>query len=621
MAGQAPWKAGGRKPWVEARRVSFSGQTTVAQGRRLGFFVLARNDCAVANRNWWNAHARGGFDRKVSLPAKDWTLCLSSKLDGSGPHFVRAGSDFAACTGIFFYRGKRLELGLESMLEDFEGPGFPWEACRGHYAVVVFKAGRLWLASDELGAYKIYRNLEGTVFSSSFSALRATLQTAVPDVQGIYEYAFNGATFGEKTFLQNIRQQRAGILYSFRESGQPQAWAPVVRAVSATHTSVVDAADDYAERLRALFRIYASSNRGFRTALSGGYDSRLILALLLDAGVDPELYVYGAEGDPDVVVAKEIAQGEGLRLRHVDKDRIQDDRKGSPERAWARFDSWKVDGLFDTGIDDEDRKQRGQGADVLNGSGGECFRNFFYLRDRCYSPKEIVWSFYAQYDPSHVTSRFRPADYTSALVQDMRLALPDEPRDEKLDRAQVEALYPLFRVRYWTGRDVGLNQRFGPLLFPFLEPSVFSGTERLPIGFKEHGRLEALILRKISPRLAQYMSSYGFPFSKEPPLRYRLKMALTLWRPPYLRKFSYRVRARLRPFRPRPQWFIEALEAAHLNPTLPAMSEFFRIGQISDMDVLNRVATVELACRGGPWPLQTDGTWQTDPVDVSRGPA
>jgi len=52
-----------------------------------------------------------------------------------------------------------------------------------------------------------------------------------------------------------------------------------------------------------------------------------------------------------------------------------------------------------------------------------------------------------------------------------------------------------------------------------------------------------------------------------------------------------------------------------------AMSEFFRVGQISDMDVLNRVATAELVCRGGPWPLQADGTLPMDPVDVSRRPA
>lgn len=574
----------------------------------MGFFVLSRRDSTGPGKAWWEAHARSGFDRQVALAAIDWTLLLSGKLDGSGPHHVQVGNEFAACTGIFFYRGKRLEAGLESLLQDFDGRGFPWADCRGHYAVILFKAGRLWLASDELGAYKIYRNLEGTLFSSSFSAVRATLPAAIPDVQGLYEYAFNGATFGEKTLLQHVRQQRTGVLYSLPESGPPNWSRPDARDASRAHSSAEDAADDYAEKLRALFRTYVSSQKNFRTALSGGYDSRLILALLLDAGADPDLYVYGAEQDPDVVVAREIAQGEGLRLRHVDKGQLQSDRNGSPERAWARFDSWKVDGLFDAGIDDEDRKERALGADVLNGSGGECFRNFFYLRDGRFSPEEVVWSFYSQYDPSQVTSRFRSADYTSELAQDMRLALSDEPRDKMLDRAQVEALYPLFRVRYWTGRDVGLNQRFGPLLFPFLEPSVFSGTERIPIQFKNHGRLEALILRRISPKLAQYMSSYGFPLSKDPPLRYRSKMALTYWRPTYFRQFSYRVRARFRHLRSRPQWFLEALEAAHLNPELPAMSEFFRVGQISDMDVLNRVATAELVFRGGPLPSPTDGT-------------
>jgi hypothetical protein len=95
-------------------------------------------------------------------------------------------------------------------------------------------------------------------------------------------------------------------------------------------------------------------------------------------------------------------------------------------------------------------------------------------------------------------------------------------------------------------------------------------------------------------------------------------MALTLWRPPYLRQFSYRVRARLRPRLACPSWFTEALEAAHLDPTLPAMGEFFRIDQISDMDVLNRVATVELVLRGGPWPLPAEEASPVVPVDVSR---
>lgn len=567
----------------------------------MGFFVLSRKDAAVTLGKWREVQARGGFDRVVWLVANDWNLSLSSKLDGSGPHCVQAGADFAACTGVFFYRGKRFERGLELLLEEFDGRSFPWTECRGHYAVILFKAGRLWLASDELGAYKIYRNVEGTLFSSSFSAVLAALPSPVPDTQGLYEYAFNGATFGEKTLIRDVRQQRRGVLYTLPAFGSPTESAPAVREVREAYASIEEAADDFAERLRALFRVYVSGSKSFRAALSGGYDSRLILALLLDAGVSPDLFVYGDDRDADVVVAKAIARGEGLELRQIDKDRLQGSRKGFPELAWIRFDSWKNDGLFDRGIDDADRFERARdGADVLNGSGGECFRNFFYLTDRPYSPQELVWSFYSRYDPSQLSPRFQVAAYAAELVEDMRLALPGTPRASKLERSQIEALYPLFRVRYWTGRDVGLNQRFGPLLFPFLEPAVFSGTEMVPIAQKDHGRLEALILRRISPALARYVTAYGFPLSSDPPLRYRMKMAFTLRRPPYLRQFSYRVQAKLRPARGHPRWFIEALESAHLDPRLPAMSEFFRIDRITDLDVLNRVATAELVLRGGP---------------------
>jgi asparagine synthase (glutamine-hydrolysing) len=570
----------------------------------LGVFFLSKRDSSGLADNWWQVQRRGGFGRCVPIDAGDWTLRLCGKLNGSGPHHVRRGADFAACTGVFFYRGRRLEAGLELLLDEFDGGSFPWVECRGHYAVVLFKGGRLWLASDELGAYKIFRNIDGTRFSSSFGALRATLSTAVPDEQGIYEYVFNGATFGEKTLLRHIKQQRAGCLYSFGPSGPATMSAPPVRHESNGYGSIDEAVDDYAERLRALFRVYGSGSMGFRTALSGGYDSRLILALLLDTGIRPDLFVYGNDDDPDVLVAKAIAEGEGLPLRHIHKDALAPKGAVSPEMAWIRFDSWKVDGLFDTGVDERDRCERASGGvDILNGSGGECFRNFFYLRDRSYSPEEIVWSFYYRFDPSHVTDRFRRDAHVAELAEDMRRSLPGNPRERRLGRDQVEALYPLFRVRYWTGRDVGLNQRFGPLLFPFVEPSVFAGTERIPIHEKDHGRFEARILTRIAPKLAAYESSYGFSLASDPPLKYRLKMGFTLWRPPFLRQFSYRIQSRIRGPAQVPGWFTEALEAANLDPRLPRMREYFHVERISDLDVLNRIATVELVLQGGPWPL------------------
>lgn len=572
----------------------------------MGFFYLARRDAPTPTADWWQAHVRHGFARHLDLEANYWQLRLVGKLNGLGPHCVRRSDsgDFAACTGIFFYRGKRLEAGLERLLEDFDGQCFPWAECRGHYAVVLFKGGRLWLASDELGAYKLYQDQAGTRLSSSFSAVRASCPSVQLDSQGVYEYAFNGATYGEKTFLREVRQQRHGCMYALDSTARLLTTAPVLHQEGAAPRSLDAAAEEYSGRLRALFMIYAAGGDRFRTALSGGFDSRLILALLLDAELDPTLYVYGGEHDDDVLVAKQIAAGEGLKLDHVNKQNqgIAPERRAwATERAWARFDAWKVAGLFDNGADAEDRLQRAPaGVSVLNGSVGETFRNFFYLPDRRYRPEDIVWSFYSRFDPRELTTRFDAERYTATMTEDMRLALPGTLRDASLDRAAVEALYPLHRARYWTGRDTGINQRFGPLVFPFMEPRVIAGTERLPISFKDCGRLEARIIERVYPRLARYPTVYGFRPADGPSLTYRLKMQFSLRRPPWLRRYSYRMQRRRQPPITLPAWLSEGIVAAGLDPRLPAMSEFFRIGDIRDLDLYNRIATMELAVRGRP---------------------
>lgn len=555
---------------------------------------------------WLAAHRRHGFPAPLRIDAGAWRLDLAGALNGLGPHLVqRDNGDFAACTGVFFYRGARYEAGLARLLDDFDGRRFPWAHARGHFAAIVYKAGRAFLATDALGGYKVYHEPTRTLLSSGFTAVRANLASASVDAQGAYEYAWNGATYGTNTFVREISQLRCGSLLSLGERAELLDECRLPAADAPAHASIDAAAEDYAERLRALFRVYAAGGGRFRTALSGGYDSRLMLALLLDAGIDPQIYVYGRADDDDVRVAQAIAAGEGLALEHVDKSQTAPPPAAAhTERAWARFDGWKNDGLFDSGVDAEDRLGRVPAdVSVLNGSAGEVFRNFFYLPERRYRARDVVWSFYSRYDPQAMTDAFDADAYDTAMSADLRAAIGADPHDDApLERAAVEALYPLHRARYWTARDVGLNQRFGPLLFPYLEPVVFAGTGHEPLAWKNYGRLEAKIIERVCPALARYPSAYGYVPADGPDWRYRLKMQATFLRPTWLRRYSYRLQQRSATA-VRPAWLSDAaLAAAGIDPALPQMRALFVPARIRDPEVYNRVCTMELALAGQPLP-------------------
>jgi hypothetical protein len=94
--------------------------------------------------------------------------------------------------------------------------------------------------------------------------------------------------------------------------------APVIpRIAGASREELVE---ESLRRLREYFRgLVDSFPAGFSSALSGGYGSRLMLGLLLEQGVAPNLFVYGKDMDDSVRVAKVVAGGEGLELLHIDR--------------------------------------------------------------------------------------------------------------------------------------------------------------------------------------------------------------------------------------------------------------------------------------------------------------
>jgi asparagine synthase (glutamine-hydrolysing) len=544
--------------------------------------------------------AAQGFQCGLDISTGDYRVVVHRRLNGSSVNMIDlGGGGFALHTGSLIFDGMVGEAALNALHAAFDPANPPWSRCRGHYAVILRKDKTLYLMTDRLGSYHIYHRRDAPVFSSSFLAVLDSIEKPAPDATGIYQYVWNGSTFGDRTVFDDVRLLAAPSVITFGGSGAriDVKGAAIDLFAEPGHGTLDEAAEEQAGKLRRVFSDYAAlAPRPFRSALSGGYDSRLILAGLRAAGIDPDLFVFGKDTDADVVCAKAIAAGEGIALRHLDKSTVPTAEPDAfPEqvrRDLYAFDALKYGGLFDSGADHTDRIERQRGdAVVLNGSVGEIFRNFFYLPDRPARLEDVVSAFYSRFDPGAMTGAFSEAAYRDALVTDMAHALRIDRL--KVSRAMIEALYPLFRGRFWSSRDLSINQRFGWMLYPYLEPSVIEGTNNLPLAMKDFGRLEAAIIRRLSPKLAGYPSSYGFALDHEPPLSYRLSMLSSIHRPLWLRRRTYRLARHPAP----PAWLTPPWLRGVLDMEMPYMRGLFHMDRLKDPEALNRALTVELLCQ------------------------
>jgi len=561
----------------------------------MGAFFIASHGADARSRTLDAAHRARGFALVQKIAVGGHTLFQYRKLDGHGGIFADlADGSFAFLVGQLIYRGRIGEDALRHYCLDLAQEAVHKDRVIGQFALLLGSDNTLRLFTDPMGFYQVYLDAEAGIASSSFWAMLELLNGVSIDATGIYQYAWNGTTFGGRTFVKEIRRlpPDAEVIVSERMAIRQRPIPPA--SPTAPITSLGELVDIHSARLRGLFSDLANGFNGqLRVSFSGGYDSRLILAGLRAAGLRPALFVYGREGDSDVEVARQVAAGEGLALDVVDKESLAGAAALSSRRQeldFIRFDGWKVDGIFDDGSDAADRQSRHDDGGVpLNGSLGEIYRNFFYIPDRPMPLRSVVDSFFSAYAPAACTERFSARSYADSLIHVFQEALGTQTL--RVARSQVERLYPLVRGRYWAGRDVNLNLRFGRMLFPFMHPQLIADTAEIPIALKNHGRLEAQLIERLAPSLAAYPSSYGYRFADPPPLRHRARSWLTLFRPPALRRHAYRLRfARRRAF---PAYLAPSHLACFMDMEMPYMRRFFHLERLHDPDVFNRVATLE----------------------------
>ena len=569
-----------------------------------GLFLVQSRDRAFADSALATAKAqyeRHGFAAGTEISVPGWHLLHFPYISGGPETLLVDGEDFVAVAGTLTCDGRMGRPALEALLamESLEAPD--WSRLGGQFVALVHRAGRTLLITDFFAAFQLFHDAGMRLFSTSLLAAANALPRLAFDSQGVYEFAFNVVPIGNDTIFAELKTLGPGRVLALSEDGiRAHVAARPLPAVEAMPLDARIAA--HRDRLMATVSDHVRQfGDNVRCPLSGGLDSRLVLAALRAAGCKPHLFVYGGPNSIDVRIARRIAGAEGLDIEWVDKETWRaltpDEFPDQVERNFQAYDGLPNYGeLFENGANAAAREARHSGG-ALSASGGcgEIFRNFFFLPDRRFSAAAVARTFFARYAKRDVTAAFDERAFLRGL-EDKILAALGRPGDRsRLPRPLVEQIYPRVRCRAIFGREISLETWFGAYLMPFLDHHLVAEAMKLPLALKHAGRFEAMLLAAIDPALARHPSAYGHDFAGPPGRHHRFDEWSTRLRPVALRQRSYALRRRLGPVADEHGGLLTPdFMGRVVDLDFPVMRRFFRPeAAAGDSGLMRRIANLE----------------------------
>lgn len=545
--------------------------------------------------------ARHGFQQLTERRIPGWAILHAPYIVGGPQLLAEAGEDFALTAGTLSYAGQTGAPALQTLLSEAEPPLLDWSKLAGQFTLVLHRGGRTFIATDFFGAFQLYHDAALTLFSTSFLTMARALPRVSFSTQGLYEYAFQASVLGDDTVLNEVKRLGPTQVIELTPTGAIPHTVSKALPSSPVRMPLTERLAAHSELLHATMaeQVGAAAN-GVQAPLSGGLDSRLVLAVLRSLGCEPNIYVYGWPVSPDVQIAQQIGAAEGFRVEWIDKDAYREiTPEEFPEQVARNFEENdglpNFGGIFDNGGNSyaRDARHRG-GALAVSGGCGEIYRDFFFLPDRRLTASAVTDSFFARFDRRDTTAAFDARTFLDGIRDKILDALDRRGETGPLSRSLIEQIYPRVRGRGLFGRELSVEGRYSPYHLPFLDQRVVAAAMTLPLPLKRAGVFEGQLLNAIDPILAARPSAYGHHFAEPPSRRHRFDEWATRIRPIWLRKNSYAIQRRLRPMGDEHGGYHGAEYMGRVvDLTFPIMRRYFVTDNVADSGLRRRIALLE----------------------------
>lgn len=194
------------------------------------------------------------------------------------------------------------------------------------------RQAKAFLFNDRYGLERLYwHETEDAVFfaSEAKALLRVLPDLRAFDREGVAQFLAFGCTLGQATLFRGVQLVPGGSLWSFqngkcqkRKYFSPKSWEsqPILSAEAFVA--------EFQETFQRILPRYFDSKSRTGIALTGGQDSRMIMACLPKMGEQPVCYTFSGENRDtlDALLAAQIAEVCGLehRILRIDRDFFSD---------------------------------------------------------------------------------------------------------------------------------------------------------------------------------------------------------------------------------------------------------------------------------------------------------
>ncbi len=230
--------------------------------------------------------------------------------------------------GLLFYKGE-----VENF-QDFEKEKFDLREIinflnqqNNHFSFIYQNKNRIIAAVDTIRSYPIFfsKSNSNFIFSNSAETIREKINIFEPNELGLKEFQMLGYTLKSKTLIQQISQISAGKFIDSKSYKKIQTYFSYLgrpkKKLKSTWISLLNS------ELNSIFKktVSKSKNRQILLPLSGGYDSRLILAKLIEFNFkNVTCFSYGLKNNFEIKTARKVCKSLNLDLLELESEKLND---------------------------------------------------------------------------------------------------------------------------------------------------------------------------------------------------------------------------------------------------------------------------------------------------------